>query len=199
MTAPDERTRVIRQTREFLEELCARTPTLPVDTKREARRLLRHYPSNGTVDTLVMLASVQDSSPLAGHATAICRSRTHHDSQPRVDRAFARRSALFGSGALAPYIGRSYGGPNCQSALWRDQGARALSRASGTCKRKRPNEVRLAARTGKNVNEVNGAWSRLSRYVCDRQKSLCNQWPLVMPLVRFCMVAGTGFEPMTSR
>ena len=43
MTTADERTRTILQTSEFLEELMAQRE-LPDDVRREARRLLRHYP-----------------------------------------------------------------------------------------------------------------------------------------------------------
>lgn len=46
MTTPDERTRSIVQTREFLRALCdsEQTSGVPDDVRREARRLLRHYP-----------------------------------------------------------------------------------------------------------------------------------------------------------
>lgn len=46
MTMPDERTRALRQTREFLQELMdsERTPAVPDEVRRQAKRLLRHYP-----------------------------------------------------------------------------------------------------------------------------------------------------------
>jgi hypothetical protein len=52
MTTPDERTRSVMQTRLFLEELCtgARTSGVPEEIRREARRLLRHYPDAGHLD-----------------------------------------------------------------------------------------------------------------------------------------------------
>ena len=46
MTMPHERTRAVLQAREFLQELAAgEWPyTLPLDVRREAQRLLRHFP-----------------------------------------------------------------------------------------------------------------------------------------------------------
>ena len=47
MTTPDERTRAVLQTREFLHELCAGrfTGNVPEQVLRKARQLLRHYPN----------------------------------------------------------------------------------------------------------------------------------------------------------
>lgn len=46
VTMPDERTRAILQTKEFLVELLSaeQTPGVPETVRREARRLLRHFP-----------------------------------------------------------------------------------------------------------------------------------------------------------
>jgi hypothetical protein len=46
MTMPAERTRALMQTREFLQDLMdsEKTPLVPEVVRREARRLLRHYP-----------------------------------------------------------------------------------------------------------------------------------------------------------
>lgn len=45
MTMPDERTRSVLQTRQFLEELArAQIPGVPDEVRDEARRLLRHFP-----------------------------------------------------------------------------------------------------------------------------------------------------------
>jgi hypothetical protein len=46
VTMPNERTRAILQTKEFLVELISaeETPGLPETVRREARRLLRHFP-----------------------------------------------------------------------------------------------------------------------------------------------------------
>lgn len=51
MTTPDERTRAVLHTRDFLEALLdAETqPGVPAEVREEARRLLRHYP-----DTMVL-------------------------------------------------------------------------------------------------------------------------------------------------
>nr|WP_305763955.1 BPSL0761 family protein [Collimonas sp. OK307] len=43
---PHERTRSVVQAREFLQEL-ARSADVPESVRTEARRLLRHYPSDG--------------------------------------------------------------------------------------------------------------------------------------------------------
>lgn len=48
MTMPNERTRSIIQTHEFLISL-SRDETLPEDVRNEARRLLRHYPTKKEV------------------------------------------------------------------------------------------------------------------------------------------------------
>lgn len=45
MTMPEERTRSVIQTREFLSWLQDRAD-IPMDIRNEAHRLLRHYPSN---------------------------------------------------------------------------------------------------------------------------------------------------------
>ena len=44
MTMPDERTRAVIQTRDFLVEL-SRDSTLPEKVRRDAKFLLRHFPS----------------------------------------------------------------------------------------------------------------------------------------------------------
>ena len=47
MTTPRERTRALLQTKEFLRELIAsdKTPGIPEEIRRQAKILLRHYPS----------------------------------------------------------------------------------------------------------------------------------------------------------
>jgi hypothetical protein len=45
MTMPYERTRAVVQAREFLEELM-RSADVPESVRKEAHRLLRHYPSD---------------------------------------------------------------------------------------------------------------------------------------------------------
>ena len=54
MTMPDERTRNILQTGAFLREL-REDASLPAPIRREANRLLRHYP---TVSELHLLAAI---------------------------------------------------------------------------------------------------------------------------------------------
>ncbi len=46
MTTPDERTRAVLHTRDFLEALVSPDgqPGVPAEVREEARRLLRHYP-----------------------------------------------------------------------------------------------------------------------------------------------------------
>jgi|APIni6443716594_1056825.scaffolds.fasta_scaffold1837639_1 hypothetical protein len=45
MTMPNERTRSVLQTRQFLEELAgAKVSGIPEEVRVEARRLLRHFP-----------------------------------------------------------------------------------------------------------------------------------------------------------
>ena len=48
MTTPDERTKALTQTRELLRGLqsAVATPKLPSWLREEARRLLRHYPTD---------------------------------------------------------------------------------------------------------------------------------------------------------
>lgn len=52
MTTPDERTRAVMQTRLFLVQLCAGAlmAGVPEQVRREARRLLRHFPDAGHLD-----------------------------------------------------------------------------------------------------------------------------------------------------
>jgi hypothetical protein len=47
MTLPDERYRAVVQTAKFLQSLCysSETKRVPLAVRQEARRLLRHYPS----------------------------------------------------------------------------------------------------------------------------------------------------------
>ena len=52
MTTPDERTRAVLHTKDFLVELMSseRTPGVPEAVRSEARRLLRHYPGPRELD-----------------------------------------------------------------------------------------------------------------------------------------------------
>lgn len=52
MTMPDERTRAVLQTREFLRDLMdsEKTPNVSDAVRREARRLLRHYPLTSDIE-----------------------------------------------------------------------------------------------------------------------------------------------------
>lgn len=56
MTTPYERTRALVHTRQFLQDLCdsERSPAVPDPVRVEARRLLRHYPSNRDLELVVM-------------------------------------------------------------------------------------------------------------------------------------------------
>lgn len=51
MTSPDERLRALVQTRQFLQALCygPLTSKVPEEVRREAERLLRHYPLGGVL------------------------------------------------------------------------------------------------------------------------------------------------------
>lgn len=53
MTMPDERSRAVMQTKAFLLELqdSTKTPGVPEDVRKEAHRLLRHYPSPWHLDS----------------------------------------------------------------------------------------------------------------------------------------------------
>lgn len=52
MTLPEERTRAVVETREFLRALCdsERTPGVPTTVRERARDLLRHYPEDHYLD-----------------------------------------------------------------------------------------------------------------------------------------------------
>lgn len=54
MTLPDERTRAIHNTREFLRSLLDRreTPRVPMEIRLKARALLKHYPWDFDVERL---------------------------------------------------------------------------------------------------------------------------------------------------
>jgi HEPN domain-containing protein len=52
MTIPRERKNAVLRTHEFLRSLCdpKQTPRVPGDVRREARSLLKHYPSEMYMD-----------------------------------------------------------------------------------------------------------------------------------------------------
>lgn len=54
MTTPAERTRALRGTRDFLQELCdpERAPGVPDAVRQHARWCLRHYPQESTLRML---------------------------------------------------------------------------------------------------------------------------------------------------
>ena len=69
MTLPDERYRAIRDTRQFLIDLCDRTVThkIPRAVRGEAYRMLRHYPSDFDLDRLAEKAPdviIREMEPL---------------------------------------------------------------------------------------------------------------------------------------
>ena len=69
MTLPDARYRAIRQTRQFLIDLCDRTvtPKIPRAVRGEAYRMLRHYPSDYDLDRLAEKAPdviIKEMEPL---------------------------------------------------------------------------------------------------------------------------------------
>lgn len=51
MTTPDERTRAILETKEFLEQLLdpVQTPGVPHEVREYGRKLLRHYPGRANI------------------------------------------------------------------------------------------------------------------------------------------------------
>lgn len=53
MTMPDERSRAVMQTKAFLLELqdSTKSPGVPEDVRKEAHRLLRHYPNAWHLDS----------------------------------------------------------------------------------------------------------------------------------------------------
>lgn len=54
MTMPDERTRALLQTGAFLKEVALEV-RLPEEVRREAHRLLRHYPTVSQVRTMALI------------------------------------------------------------------------------------------------------------------------------------------------
>lgn len=58
MTMPNERTRAVIQTREFLVEL-SRDASLPDRVRRDAKFLLRHYPSR---DDVLLAGRIEEST-----------------------------------------------------------------------------------------------------------------------------------------
>lgn len=55
MTLPDERTRAVRSAREFLRDLldAKKTPKVPLDVRRRAYRVLKHFPREYDLDASV--------------------------------------------------------------------------------------------------------------------------------------------------
>lgn len=68
MTMPCERTRALLQTRHLLERLQdpGRTPRVPQWLRKEAWRLLRHYPNNSSLE-LAHLALPNWFGPVPGY------------------------------------------------------------------------------------------------------------------------------------
>jgi hypothetical protein len=58
MTLPDERYRAIKQTEQFLRDLCDRskTPRIPKEIRQKAAGCLRHYPSSWDLDRMASAA-----------------------------------------------------------------------------------------------------------------------------------------------
>lgn len=58
VTVPEERTRAVLQTRDFLKELATSNPKsgVPEKVRAEAIRLLRHYPSSSDIEIAHMYA-----------------------------------------------------------------------------------------------------------------------------------------------
>lgn len=63
MTMPDERSRAVVQTREFLVEL-SRDNSLPDRVRRDAKFLLRHFPSRDDVALAGRIEEQSDTLPL---------------------------------------------------------------------------------------------------------------------------------------
>ena len=57
MTLPDERFRSLRHAREFLRSLLDRqaTPRVPLEVRRQARSVLKHYPGDFDLEKLPKL------------------------------------------------------------------------------------------------------------------------------------------------
>lgn len=68
MTTPHERTRAVIETRAFLEELqdTSMHAELPEAIRLEARRLLRHYPSNSDMRLVGLILPLHFSEPVRG-------------------------------------------------------------------------------------------------------------------------------------
>lgn len=69
MTTPNERTRSVIQAREFLQELM-RSADVPESVRTEARRLLRHYPSNGDLQLTALALPGWWEKPSEEHAAS---------------------------------------------------------------------------------------------------------------------------------
>lgn len=102
MTMPDERTRAVVHTAEFLRELTmpSVTPKVPHAVREEARRLLRHYPGRGDMRLAhtVMPQWFGDLPCMSVDPTSRCDqpaqgSAAHGDSQDAVVKEEIRRQA----------------------------------------------------------------------------------------------------------
>ena len=56
MTLPDERYRAVQWAKKFLEEVAFTTPRIPKAVREEARRVLRHYPTDWDLDQIEQYA-----------------------------------------------------------------------------------------------------------------------------------------------
>jgi hypothetical protein len=69
MTMPVERTRAVMQARQFLQELALETE-LPANVRREAQRLLRHYPRLSDMQLAHLALPTWFGPPHVGESTA---------------------------------------------------------------------------------------------------------------------------------
>lgn len=81
MTLPRERFRAVNKTRHFLAALCdpKRTPGVPSEIRQEARRLLKHYPSDFDLSEAVQ------GLTLAAQVFALCEPIPRKRFRPRPD------------------------------------------------------------------------------------------------------------------
>lgn len=88
MTMPCERTRAVQYTREFLLRLCnpKETPRVPKEVRREASRLLKHYPG-----TFYLGEAAKNSPDVFGPALPTEYERKQEEERARWHKEYYER------------------------------------------------------------------------------------------------------------
>jgi len=100
MTLPDERYRAVQWAKKFLEEVAFTTPRIPKAVREEARRVLRHYPSDWD------LAQIEQYAPhvIQERMEPLYRMVKEHEMAESVAKDYAAEGLIQQHPTAAPRI-----------------------------------------------------------------------------------------------